>query len=96
MALRLDLKLAIPLVIVPSIVSNLAVMLQAGRFRLAIRRFWPLYLASVPGLLLGLSVLVSIRTTLTKAILGLVLIVYALWALSNKSFSLPAPPVRVD
>ena len=91
MALRLDLKLAIPLVIVPSIVSNLAVMLQAGRFRLAIKRFWPLYLASVPGLLLGLSVLVSIRTTLTKAILGLVLIVYALWALSNKSFSLPAP-----
>ena len=33
MALRLDLKVAIPLVIVPSIVSNLAVMLQAGRFR---------------------------------------------------------------
>jgi len=89
MALRLDLKVAIPLVIVPSIVSNLAVMVQAGRFRHAIRRFWPLYLASLPGLLIGLSILVVIRIDTAKAILGLVLIHYALWALSNQPYSFP-------
>ena len=43
MALRLDLKVAIPLVIIPSIVSNIFVMLQAGRFREALKRFWPMY-----------------------------------------------------
>ena len=88
MALRLDLKIAIPLVIVPSIVSNLVVMLQAGRFREAISRFWPLYLASIPGLVAGLTILVAIDADIAKAILGLVLISYALWALRNKTFSL--------
>jgi len=88
MALRLDLKIAIPLVIVPSIVSNLVVMVQAGRFREAISRFWPLYAASVPGLVIGLTVLVSLDVDVAKAILGLVLISYAFWALKNKSFAI--------
>lgn len=88
MALRLDLKVAIPLVIIPSIVSNIAEMVQAGRFREALKRFWPLYLASVPGLLLGLTLLVAIQVATAKAILGLVLIAYASWALKNKPASL--------
>jgi len=88
MALRLDLKVAIPLVIVPSIVSNIAVMVQAGNFRKAVHRFWPLYVANIPGLLLGLAVLIAINANIAKGILALVLITYALWALSNKSFSL--------
>lgn len=88
MALRLDLKVAIPLVIVPSIASNLAVMVQAGQFGPAVRRFWPLYLASVPGLMLGLAILVAIPIDLAKAILGIVLIIYALWALINQPHSL--------
>ena len=91
MALRMDLKVAIPLVIVPSIVSNLAVMVQAGQFRESLNRFWPMYLASIPGLLLGLTALMSIKAALAKAVLGVVLIVYALWALSNKLFYLSAP-----
>ncbi|MFK5927318.1 MAG: sulfite exporter TauE/SafE family protein [Desulfuromusa sp.] len=85
MALRLDLKVAIPLVIVPSIVSNIAVMVQAGNFRKAINRFWPLYVANIPGLLLGLAVLVAINVNSARAVLALVLIAYALWALSNKT-----------
>lgn len=88
MAMRLDLKVAIPLVIIPSIVSNVVVMIQAGRFREALKRFWPMYLASIPGLLIGLSILVAINVSAAKAILGLVLIVYASWALGNKHLSL--------
>ena len=88
MALRLDLKLAIPLVIIPSIVSNLAVMLQAGHFGEAVRRFWPLYLASLPGLLTGLAILVAIDVDAARAILGLVLVAYALWALANRPLTL--------
>ncbi len=88
MALRLDLKVAIPLVIIPSIASNIAVMIQAGRFREALKRFWPMYAASVPGLLLGLSILAVINVAAAKAILGLVLITYAFWALRNRPASL--------
>jgi uncharacterized protein len=88
MALHFDLKIAIPLVIVPSIVSNITVMVQAGCFREAVTRFWVLYLAALPGLLLGLAVLVNINADAAKALLGLVLILYALWALTNATFSL--------
>lgn len=90
MALRLDLRIAIPLVIIPSIVSNLVVMFQAGSFREAFRRFWPLYLASFPGLLAGLAILVAIDVDAARAILGLVLVVYALWALANQPLALTA------
>lgn len=40
----LDLKLAIPLVVLPSLSSNIMVMVEAGRFLEALKRFWPLYL----------------------------------------------------
>jgi len=90
MALRLDLKIAIPLVIIPSIVSNLVVMVQAGCLREACRRFWPLYLASFPGLLAGLAILVAIDVNAARAMLGLVLVVYALWGLINQPLALTA------
>ena len=87
MALRLDLKLAIPLVIVPSIVSNVVIMVQAGYFINVVRRFWPLYASTIPGLLIGLAILVSINVDVAKIILGLVLVLYALLALSNRPFT---------
>lgn len=90
MALQLDLKVAIPLVIVPSIVSNIAVMIQAKSFGAALTRFWPLYLANIPGLVVGLGLLAALAADMTKAILGLVLVIYASWALCNSSASLGA------
>lgn len=95
MALHLDLKVAIPLVLIPSIVSNITVMVQAGCFHEAIARFWSLYLASIPGLIIGLSVLVTIHAATATAILGMVLILYALWALTNSSFSLSSQWDRI-
>jgi uncharacterized membrane protein YfcA len=88
LALRLDLKVAIPLVVVPSIASNVAIMMEAGRFYETVRRFWPLYMSSIPGLLVGLIVLISINVDTARLILGLVLVAYSLLALSNKPFTL--------
>jgi len=94
MALRLDLKVAIPLVIVPSIISNVTIMIQAGSFRDSLRRFWPLYAASVPGLLIGVTILVTINVDVAKIILGLVLVTYSLVALRNTTFTLSGPGER--
>ncbi|NET77774.1 MAG: TSUP family transporter [Okeania sp. SIO1F9] len=49
----LDPKIAIPLVIVPSLSSNLLVMTQTGKFQDALSNFWPIYVSTFPGLLLG-------------------------------------------
>jgi len=84
----LDLKTSIPLVIVPSLASNVLVMAQAGHFNQAIRRFWLVYLSAIPGLGLGVYVLTSVPGSLSRAVLGAVLMCYALWALRSPAVGL--------
>ena len=79
LAVFMDLKLAIPLVFLPSISSNLMVMFEAGRFFEALRRFWLLYLSAVPTLILGIWILNTSQNQAPKAILGLVMLLYGIW-----------------
>ena len=57
LAISLGLKESLPLVLVPSLLSNLTVMRDAGHFRETVARFWPLYAALLPGLAAGLALL---------------------------------------
>jgi uncharacterized membrane protein YfcA len=84
----LDHKIAIPLVILPSLCSNVLVMLNAGQFAPAFKRFWRVYVAAIPGLLCGLWVLQAIHSSRSRAFLGGVLCVYAVWALIQNNFRL--------
>ena len=54
LAVTVGLKEALPLLIIPSIATNLVVMRGAGRFGETLKRFWPMLAATVPGLALGL------------------------------------------
>ena len=83
------MKSALPLIIVPSIASNLTIMRDAGHFRETVTRFWPLYLLLVPGIAAGLYVLDSVDGTTAAGGLGLVLCIYALYALASPSTLLP-------
>jgi uncharacterized membrane protein YfcA len=84
----IDHKIAIPLVILPSLCSNVLVMVNAGKFAAAFKRFWPVYLAAIPGLLGGLWLLNALQSSKSRAILGIVLCVYAAWALIQSDFRL--------
>lgn len=83
-----DLRLAIPMVLVPSLGSNLLVMRQAGHFKHTLFEFRWMYLAALPGLLLGLTVFGSVKSSSSAAILGAVLVAYAIFALTNPAFAL--------
>ncbi len=85
----LDPKITIPLVIVPSVSSNLLVMVQAGDFKHVLNRFWPIYVSTFPGLLLGVYLLNSINSTTSRILLGIILLIYALWALRSKNIVIP-------
>jgi len=76
LALGLGLKEGMPLVIIPSLVSNSIIMAQAGNFRETVSRFWLMFLATIPGLLIGLAVLKMVDSLLAGAVLGLVLMNY--------------------
>ena len=71
---------AMPLVLFPSIASNVTVMVGAGHFRTTLRRFLLLYLALLPGLGLGLALVLTTDQDVAASVLGLVIIVYCAFA----------------
>jgi uncharacterized protein len=81
LAVLVDVRVAIPLVVLPSLMSNVVVMVDAGRFRAATARFWPLYLAVLPGLAVGLWLLGASDGTGPRRLLGVVLALYGLFGL---------------
>ena len=88
LALLVGLKDALPLIIIPSVCSNLVVMRQAGRFRETVIRFWPMLLALLPGLFVGLWTLSVIDGVQAGAVLGTMLL---LWC----AFSFAKPELHV-
>ncbi len=90
LALALGMREALPLVLAPSIASNLMVMRGAGHFRETVRRFWPLALSALPGVALGVALLVWVEPRLAAAALGLALAGYAVFALARPPLLLPA------
>lgn len=88
LAVFIDLKTAIPLVVIPSTVSSLLVMIQAGGLIAALRKFWLLYVASLPGLAIGIWLLVGSDGNLTKIALGCLLLLYSVWALMNPTIEI--------
>lgn len=89
LALVVGLKEALPLVIIPSICSNLLVMRQVGRFRETLHLFWPMLLALLPGLVVGLWILSRIDGVQAGAVLGVILL---LWC----AFSVARPDLRLS
>lgn len=93
MATLVDIRLAIPLVVIPSLLSNTMVMIDAGGFLSILRRFWFMYLASFPGLLLGLWILGGGDTTIPRAVLGTSMVFYGAYGLWGGQFSLAHKPL---
>ncbi|MCW2310124.1 sulfite exporter TauE/SafE family protein [Rhodobium gokarnense] len=89
LALAIGLKAAMPLVIVPSLISNSLVMIEAGHFRTTLSRFRWLYLASLPGLVLGLYLLDRVDGVAAGAVLGVVLALYGAFALASPELVVP-------
>ncbi len=89
LAVTVGLKEALPLIIIPSISSNLLVMCKAGRFAETMRRFWPMLLATVPGLLVGLWALSLIDGRQAGGVLGVVLMLWCAFAYAKPELQLP-------
>ncbi len=90
LAATIGLKATLPLLIVPSLASNVIVMRDAGHFRETVRRFWPLLVAAVPGIVAGLALLTWIPQAQAAAVLGVALIAYGVFALRTPHLALPA------
>jgi len=88
-ALAMGLEVALPLVLVPSVASNIIVQIEVGHFRESMRRFWPMVVAAMIGVVIGLVLLTWMEARAAGAALGVVLFVYGLFALKTPNLTLP-------
>jgi uncharacterized membrane protein YfcA len=95
LVLTLGLRETLPLLLLPSLSSNVLVMRQAGHFQETVRRFWPMFLAQIPGIFVGLWLLIWLDSGLAAAILGCVLIVYCMFAFAKPNFHLRSKIAQV-
>jgi uncharacterized membrane protein YfcA len=81
LALFFDPKAAIPLILLPAFCANLMVVLTTRHFRATLKRFRLYYLATIPGLILGVWLLTKVSSSTSRTALGIILLFYALSAL---------------
>ena len=89
LTLALGLKDALPLVLIPSVASNVMVMTSAGRLRASATRFWPMLVCAAIGVFTGVYALTRVDGDSAAAGLGAVLVIYV-------AFSLISPAFRLD
>lgn len=77
------------LLLVPSFVTNLWQLLTGPGVFVLIRRFWPMMLAILMGTVAGSALLTSGDTRATSMALGIVLAVYAAYALLARPLRVP-------
>ncbi len=83
------LKTGIVLVVLPAMASNIAVTWSAGHFKETLNRFAPFYIATAPGVCLGLSALFWVDQRIGEIVLGSLIAGYSVYSLSRPPFILP-------
>ena len=84
----LGLKEAIVLVVAPAMASNVAVLFTTGSLKNSLRKFWPLYVATLPGILFGVFLLTWVDKRIPTQILGVIICAYAILALLRPTLTI--------
>lgn len=78
MSIVLDLQVAIPLLIVPIIATNIMQAFQGGHFSELMRKFWPMLIAAAIGVFAGTYALYRLDSSYLLIALGLLVFFYSL------------------
>ncbi len=79
----LDLPIAMGLLLVPSVVTNLWQASVGGYARMLLVRLWPFFLAATATVWMGALLLVRVDLSVLSFALGIVMVIYALLSLSH-------------
>jgi uncharacterized membrane protein YfcA len=77
----LDIKTVVPLCVLNSVIITVTLAIQL-RTTLTLKKIMPLCIASIPGIIVGVTLLKSVDTVVMRFLLGLLLALYALYNLS--------------
>lgn len=84
------LKEAMPLVLLPAMVSNIVVICTTPHRLETLFRFLPLYLATVPGMIAGIAFLVWFDQKIPTIVLGLLIVAYSSFSIARPTLRIPA------
>lgn len=90
LAAAIGLKPAISLVLLPAIASNLLVVFFTPHRKEILFRFAPMYAATIPGILIGVYLLVWVDQRISTALLGVLIVAYSVLSIRSPSLSIPA------
>jgi len=88
LVLSIGLKPAMALVLAPAIATNITLIVTTGHLRETAEKFFPMYLAMVPGIGAGLLLLLWVDQSVATKVLGGVILCYVVLGLARPSFSL--------
>ena len=88
LTLAFGLKEALAMVLIPSVASNMVVMVSTGGFLASVQCFWPMVLSAAASIFAGLWTLTRMGGESAAAVLGVVLLIYVGFALGNTRFRL--------
>jgi uncharacterized protein len=77
LVLAVGVKTAVALVLVPAIASNVMLLWRVGHVPETVSRFWPMYVALIPGVANGISLLAWVDGATAARGLGLITMLYA-------------------
>lgn len=88
LAVSFDLPTAMALLLIPSLVTNIWQALAGNNFRELLSRIWPFLLMATVCVWFGGRALVSFNLSVLSALLGLILVFYAVISLGGFKFNL--------
>lgn len=89
LVVAMGLKPAMALVVIPAMATNIGVAVTTAHLLQTLRTFAGLYFSIVPGVLVGLWLLVWIDQATAAQVLGVTILGYVALALAKPNFSLP-------
>ena len=91
----LDFRLAVPLLVVPLLTTNIMQAFQGGRFLELLRRYWLMLVTAAVGIWAGTAALYRIEMSYLLITLGIVVTAYSLISLSALRFSVSEKSIPV-
>lgn len=90
LVMAVGLKPAMAIVIAPALATNISLSLSAGHLRETVDRFKWLYLTMLPGIGIGVWLLLWVPVTLAVQTLGIVILGYVALALARPALAIPS------
>jgi uncharacterized protein len=89
LAMAMGLKQAISLALLPAMASNFLIICITPHRIEMLGRFWPLYVAAIPGIMGGIYLLVWFGQSIPTISLGILIVAYSAFSIARPSLMIP-------